>query len=45
MRLRFAALVAAVVAVMPIGAAFGQLQTYELNFTSSGTARLAGGFT
>ena len=44
MRVRFSALVAAVVAAMPIGAAFGQLQTYELNFTSSGTARLAGGF-
>lgn len=45
MRLRFSALVAAVVAVMPLGPALGQVQTYALNFTSSGTARLAGGFT
>lgn len=45
MRLRFSAFVAAVVAVMPLGTALGQVQTYALNFTSSGTARLAGGFT
>lgn len=44
MRLRCISLVAAVVAVMPVGVALGQVQAYELNFTSSGTARLAGGF-
>lgn len=45
MRLPFLAIVAAVVAFMPVGAALGQTQVYQLNFTSSGTAQLAGGFT
>lgn len=45
MRLPLPAIVAAIVAVMPVGAALGQTQNYQLNFTSSGTTRLAGGFT
>lgn len=45
MRPPFLAIVAAVVAIMPVGAALGQTQVYQLNFTSSGTTQLAGGFT